>query len=204
MTRHSVNITLCRTIKYSAALLRQTFNRGCRLYLFVCDESFSPLNGTLRADMREKMTKRQKEKVRDIFFSHPGTSPTQPFIQIRFWPKKSSIKLINYKISLPVSISLVLLASIRIARFTWSWHLNHACFIRASQTIYVKGNRFSKSFKCFISLVPLYVFRHFWKLLRCATKIRMYIHTYHVENTKSNLSIPIFHISIWNCVQIHV
>lgn len=46
MTRHSVNITLCRTIKYSAALLRQTFNRGCRLYLFVCDESFSPLNGT--------------------------------------------------------------------------------------------------------------------------------------------------------------
>lgn len=104
MTRYSVNVTPCRTIKYSAALLRWTVRCGCRLYLFVCDESLPPADGT-PSTYTCRYVRQRRGRERERYFFLIRERRQQPFTQIRFWPKKSRIKLINYKSSL-LSVSL--------------------------------------------------------------------------------------------------
>lgn len=110
--RYSVNVTPCRTIKYSAALLRWTLRYGCRFYLFVCDESLPSADRTPSIEhVWKRAIERREAREGDIFFLS-GNAANNLFTQIWFWPKKSRIKLINYKSSLRwVSFSLSLFLS---------------------------------------------------------------------------------------------
>lgn len=176
MTRYSVNVTPCRTnqIFSSTPASDATLRTAAFIYLFATSR-FHQQTGhraSTRVETQDKTARRSRERGRYFFLIRERRQ--QPFTQIRFWPKKLRIKLINYNYSLSyLSISLACSLGFWPNSTTLSWFpylpradLTHASHTRSSlmsQTIYELSKELFQNHS-FVSLTVLCTFRYSWKL----------------------------------------